>query len=88
MKIEAAEMRVARDTAVRDKIGNDESVEPEAKRSKADTSNVGFKKEAYQRVLVNGTYSGLEDVLVAKFEKKKNPTVLFANDEASVFFKP
>ena len=40
-------------------------------------------KESCQRMLVNSTYAGLEDLLVTKVNSKKSPCVLYANDEVS-----
>ena len=37
-------------------------------------------------MIVNGTYQGLDDILVAKFENEATPAVLFACDELSVLF--
>ena len=45
-----------------------------------------FKKELYQKILVNGTLQGLEDVLAAKYDEGVTPGVLFACDELSVLF--
>ena len=54
------------------------------KKAKLENGNTtGFKKDAYQKVLINGTYSGLEDVLAAKFKKGVTTAVLFGMDELS-----
>ena len=60
--------------------------EPSAKKSKQGPNEPpagGFNKDAYQRMLVNSTYAGLEDVLILKTKSKKPPSVLYANDEVS-----
>ena len=53
---------------------------------KAKKEGVFFKKEIVQKLIVNGTYQGLDDILVAKFENEATPAVLFACDELSVLF--
>ena len=65
-----------------------EGSQPVAKKSKTENQGQGqardgpsFIKESCQRMLVNSTYAGLEDLLVAKVDSKKSPSVLYANDE-------
>jgi hypothetical protein len=62
-----------------------DNAEPYKKKAKTEEGSI-FKKESVQKVIVNGTYQGLEDVLVAKHENKCTPTVLFACNELSVLF--
>ena len=65
-----------------------EDSQPVAKKSKMENQGQGrdglhTDKDSYQRMLVNSTYAGLEDLLVTKVNCKKSPSVLYANDEVS-----
>ena len=54
-----------------------------SKMERRDASEPTFDKDAFQRMLVNSTYAGLEDLLITKTNAKKAPNVLYANDEVS-----
>ena len=66
---------------------NIEDTGPSPKKSRLDNQEreggSAFNKESCQRMLVNSTYAGLEDLLVTKVNSKKAPCVLYANDEVS-----
>ena len=65
-----------------------EDSQPVAKKLKIENKGQGHDgglnvKDSFQRMLVNSTYAGLEDLLVTKVNSKKAPSVLYANDEVS-----
>ena len=78
MFMESREMRDAKNAA--------KATEKENKKDDKEEDESNFKKELYQKILVNGTLQGLEDVLAAKYDKGVTPGVLFACDELSVLF--
>ena len=84
LEIEDIEMKKALGEA---RSANDS--QPVAKKSKMDNQGQSrdgpnfHNKDSCQRMRVNSTYAGLEDLLVLKVNSKKAPNVLYANDEVS-----
>ena len=79
LEVEDIDTRRARRESI-----NVENEEPIAKKSKMENQGRAgaeptFNKDSCQRMLVNSTYAGLEDLLVTKVNAKKHPSVLYAN---------